>query len=285
MRPRVEVCLVSYDSGEDILKAIASVAEHLPTALIAIQENSHSTRTLDRITEHAEHSSQPIRTLHDASNPGFGAACNVLAETSTAEWLLFLNPDATIIAWPFDDRPPPQRQISGPGRIEATRPESHRGVTYSVLDEVRRSWFRHSGPAPSTTGFVSGAALLVNRDDFLSLDGFDEGFFLFYEDIDFCLRANAAGISTESVDGFAVTHEGAHATSAHFDHSLIWSYESACRFHRLHGHSLVGYRWYVTADSLARWALQALYRNGTRRRAYGGLLRRVLTDLTRRNPA
>ncbi len=284
MRPVVEVCLVSHDSGSEILAAIDSVLSHLPDAALAIQENSASTATLELVAKHEALAGHQVRTVHDPSNPGFGAACNALAADSDAEWLLFLNPDATIDAWPFSEQPPPAGQICGPATVNAARPGSHRGIAFSVTDEARRSWLRRWGTSPRGTGFVSGAALLISLRDFVAINGFDERFFLFYEDIDLCLRANAAGIETHVVDGFAITHAGAHSTSDHFGASLVWSYESGCLFHDIHGHSVAWFRSaYVAADSIARWCLHTLRCDRQRRQGYATLFGRSAHDLLTRS--
>jgi N-acetylglucosaminyl-diphospho-decaprenol L-rhamnosyltransferase len=279
--PSVEVCFVSYSSGSVLEAAMTSVANHIPAATVAIQENGPTRTTLDRASRHAGELGVDVRTLHDASNPGFGAACNSLAATSSATWLLFFNCDAEIVAWPYTQNDPPMSSILGPAHVEATRSASHRGVSYTIGDEVRRSWFRRAGPAPDGAGFVSGAALLVERTTHETIGGFDERFFLYYEDIEYCLRANKAGHPTHLASGWIVRHQGAHTTSEHFQESLAWSFESGTLFHRLAGHSVVAYRCYVALDALARTLLHTLRRDRVRRSAYSALLRRVYTDITK----
>ncbi|CAB4364840.1 unannotated protein [freshwater metagenome] len=280
MSASIDVCLVSYDSGDDLLAAIRSVAAHIPGASVAVQENGPGTNTIDRARTLADELGVAFRAQHDPTNPGFGTACNALARTSNAQWVLFLNPDAVIATWPFADCEPSARAVLGPEAVGGARSESHRGVRYRIIDELTRSWFRRWGPAPDGAGFVSGAALLVHRDDHLHIGEFDEGFFLFYEDIEYCLRANRSGIPTHLASGWTVGHAGAHSTSPRFAQSLRWSYDSACRFHGLQGESLVAYRIYVATDAALRWCMQLARRDTVRRRAYGQLCRVALRDIT-----
>ncbi len=102
--------------------------------------------------------------------------------------------------------------------VDSGDPSRHYGVRYRIRDEIARSWLRRVAPRPNGSGFVSGAALLIARADFDRIGGFDEEYFLFYEDIDLCLRANAAGIGTFVDERFTVRHSGAHSTSAAFRH-------------------------------------------------------------------
>ena len=219
----VEVCIVSYDSGGHLDSTLTHLASAIPDARVAIQEHGSDARARRLLGQAVTACPLAVRVQADPSNPGFGAGCNVLASGSSAAWLLFLNPDVEVLSWPWSSTdPPPRDTIVGPEMGESGHPGRHYGVRFGVAEEVRRSWLRRRGPRPTGRGFVSGAALLVERTAFERVGGFDEGFFLFYEDIDLCLRANAAGIATE-VDGrWRVRHAGAHSTRACSRRPLQW---------------------------------------------------------------
>ena len=276
----VEVCIVSFDSAPVLERTIGSVAAHLPGATISIREHGSSASRLAALREIIGSCPSVVRLDVDPTNPGFGSGCNALASTSTADWLLFLNPDAEIVRWPWDAvNQPPSGQVTGPHMLGAGETARQSGRSYRVRDEILRSWLRRPGRRPDGRGFVSGAALLIDRHSFRSVGGFDEGYFMFYEDIDFCFRANDAGIKTYLADDWQVRHEGAHSTRQHFAESLIWSYESACRFHANRKSSLTGYRPYVVADSLLRGTMALIRRNSTVQQAYLTLARRATADM------
>lgn len=282
----VEVLIVSYGSAAAVERCLASIARAMPGASVAIREHSDDPGARRHIGEVAMSHAVQVRLDFDPSNPGFGAGCNALAASSAAEWLVFLNPDAEVVAWPWSAASPPPRgiivgaQVDGPGG-----PGGHFGRRYRVLDEIARSWLRRRGQPPDGAGFVSGAAMLVDAHTFGAIGGFDSEYFLFYEDIDLCWRANRQGYGTYVAHGWVVMHSGGHSTRQQFGRAITWSYESACRFHASQGSSLAGYRIYVVADSLARWALHALRRTAGERAAYARLARRAASDLLRRAPA
>jgi N-acetylglucosaminyl-diphospho-decaprenol L-rhamnosyltransferase len=278
----LEVLVVSYNSADTLAACLASVERCMPGTPVVIREHGADVSARARLGALAGAHPAPVRIEDDPSNPGFGAGCNALARSSSADWLLFLNPDAEIVTWPWTaGQPPPSRAVVGPRMIESGDPGRHWGVQYRIRDEIARSWFRWRGPRPTGRGFVSGAAMLVDRASFQLVGGFDERYFLFYEDIDLCLRANDEGIVTLVDERWVVRHAGAHSTSSQFGSSLVWSYESAVRFHGRHGHSLTGYRLYVIADALLRSALRAGRRDRTGAAAYARLARRTLSDLVR----
>lgn len=276
----VEVCIVSFNSASVIATALDRLVGCVPEATVAIREHGSDQAAISRLHEIAGSSPLSVRVEVDESNPGFGTGCNALAKRSSATWLLFLNPDAEVLAWPWSsDRPPPRGQVTGPLMLGDGESARQSGVSYRVRDEIKRSWLRKPGPTPTGRGFVSGAALLIDRASFERVGGFDEDYFMYYEDIDLCLRANTIGIGTSIDPEWSVEHLGAHATRAHFGQSLQWSYESACRFHTRHGSRLLLYRAYVVADTVLRAGMRAVRRDRAGVSAYLQLIKRVAADV------
>jgi N-acetylglucosaminyl-diphospho-decaprenol L-rhamnosyltransferase len=275
--PTVEVLVVSYDSAAEIAHLLASLAGHFPDATVALREHAADPSAADALARVAAEHTAPVRVTHDPSNPGFGAGCNALAANSTADFLVFLNPDTELVTWPWSAAaPPPTGCVVGPLMVDSGPPSEHYGRRYRIRDEIARSWLRRQPRRPDGRGYVSGAALLIERSTFEQIGGFDEGFFLFYEDIDLCLRANAAGYATVIDDRWTVRHGRHHSTSAEFARSLAWSYDSALRFHTKHGSPAWAYRGYVVTDSVLRAMYHAARRNRTAAGAYAALARRAL---------
>jgi N-acetylglucosaminyl-diphospho-decaprenol L-rhamnosyltransferase len=65
------------------------------------------------------------------------------------------------------------------------------------------------------TGWLSGSCLLVRRDAFEGIGGFDESFFMYFEDVDLGARLAKAHWRNLYVPDAVVTHTGAHSTSGH----------------------------------------------------------------------
>jgi GT2 family glycosyltransferase len=283
--PDLDVLVVSYNSADTLAACFASVARVAPGTPISVREHGTDRTALARLEALAAAHPSPVRIQHDPTNPGFAAGCNALASESHASFLLFLNPDAELVAWPWSaSDPPPMNTIIGPLMVDSGDPARHWGQRYRIRDEVARSWLRRRGERPDGRGFVSGAALLVDRAAFQRVGGFDAGYFMFYEDIDFCLRANALGITTRVDERWTVRHAGAHSTRPRFGRSLLWSYESGIRFHRSRGEAVGVYRGYVVADDVLRGVARLVARDRTGFAAYARLVRRVLGDLGRSRP-
>jgi GT2 family glycosyltransferase len=165
-----------------------------------------------------------VSLYRSARNRGFAKAVNRGTRLSRGEWVLLLNPDVTVEDGFLD------RVLEAAQRLPATDPNA--GVVGFQLRNRDGSRQASSGPFPtflntlgglllprarrrcrhrpldarSPVPWVTGGCLLVRRDCFQHLGGLDEGFFLYYEDVDFCRRARARGWSVWYEPDVAVTH-------------------------------------------------------------------------------
>ncbi len=80
------------------------------------------------------------------------------------------------------------------------------------------------------TGWLSGSCVLVRRSAFDSLDGFDEGFFMYFEDVDLGYRLIRAGWRNRFVPESRVVHTGGHSTASDSSNMLRVHHASAYRY-------------------------------------------------------
>jgi GT2 family glycosyltransferase len=156
-------------------------------------------------------------------NRGFARAVNDGCRISRGEWLLLLNPDVRVpeefldqVAQAAERRAAADprtgvigfelRHADGSGQ-PSTGPFP--GLTNVLAGPLRSRAARRCRPSPAAATevpWVTGCCLLVRRACWLELDGFDEDFFLYYEDVDLCRRARANGWSVWFEPGLPVTH-------------------------------------------------------------------------------
>lgn len=161
------------------------------------------------------------RVTADAAprNLGFGAGHNRLAHATEAEHLWLLNPDVQLRE-PHTARrlltalvEMPGAQAVGPRLVDPTgapEPYDH-GRVGGLRAEIARRGGHSYWRATRTrreAAWVNGAALLIRRDAFAALGGFDEALFLYKEEEDLCLRLRAAGGRVFYVPEVTVGHVG-----------------------------------------------------------------------------
>lgn len=176
------------------------------------------------------------KVLAPGVNLGYGGGANLGAAGATAPWLLIANPDLTFAPGALDALLAaaerwPGAGVLGPGILTPDGqlypsarqlPSLVRGVGHAVLgwwwpgNPFTRSYRREGGPAQEgPAGWLSGSCLLVRREVFEAVGGFDTSFFMYCEDMDLCERIAAAGHQVVYAPSAVVTHQGGHATAQH----------------------------------------------------------------------
>jgi len=200
---RVDVIVVSYNSSARLRGCIELLAYEPCIGAVVVDNASQD----DSIASVAD---LPIRLLPLENNVGFGSGCNVGWRATHAPYVLFLNPDARMS--PADVlQLADVAQRTGAGAVAPRIVDSTGELEYSLrrFPEVRsiygQAFFAHrlfptaewtdevvrdsdAYAAQGQCEWASGACLLVRREVLERLDGFDEGFFMYSEDVDICRR-------------------------------------------------------------------------------------------------
>ncbi len=200
--PRIAALVVTHQTGPRLFECLYGLRAEPGISEIIIADNGNPPALRQRLQRFCE--AVPAARWLTVPNEGFGAGVNRAAKATSADWLLVINPDAVIrprsiapllAALEGAARPAiAGGKIFGPDGREA-RGGRRRTLTLSTALGLKR-WALNNEPPPKgpvPVGAVSGAFLMLRRDDFESLGGFDEGYFLHVEDVDLCRRALEAG--------------------------------------------------------------------------------------------
>lgn len=163
--------------------------------------------------------------LLELPNPGFGIACNALAARATGEFILLANPDLRL---PRDIFPTLGRWLSDPvvGTVAPVLLDEDGSVQISwnlamdlwwELLEAHglQTWWRRRVMArvrkakpegPWTVGLATAACLALRAETYRQVGGFDEGFFLNYEDIELGDRIRESGLLNLVDPGIQAVH-------------------------------------------------------------------------------
>lgn len=162
-----------------------------------------------------------VKEIFLGKNVGFGAAANIGARSAKGEVLLFLNPDTILLASDALDQLNlcagsegagivGGRLLDGVYRVEAWgggHSMSFRRLVQKQIGLSRKHFFAKKKGLVSVD-WVSGAVFAVKRLHFLTLGGFDETFFLYFEDADLCLRFQRQGFPVQYHSLAKVLHRG-----------------------------------------------------------------------------
>lgn len=178
---RVTALVVTFNSAHCLQPLAESLGGHQPVLVI---DNASADDTAAQV----ERWLPAARWMPQARNLGFGAANNLGVAAASTEYVLLLNPDCRLLPGSVDalvavaDRFP---------EAAAVAPELlDRGGQISSVRWRADRWASR-GPdvqAVACVGFASGACLLIRTEAMRRIGGFDEDFFLYYEDDDLCIR-------------------------------------------------------------------------------------------------
>jgi N-acetylglucosaminyl-diphospho-decaprenol L-rhamnosyltransferase len=246
---RVTAVVVSYHSAHCAAAIAPSLA---PLAATVVVDNGSGDDSAPAFA--AELPAAKVVALPE--NLGFGAANNRGARLASTEFLLLINPDCTIAAADLRalvdtaDRNP-QAAVVAPRLAEAGGRDNFRWWGNRHGDAVRAD-------GELCTIFLCGACLLVRRAAFEAVGGFDEGFFLYYEDDDLCARLSRAGWSLIFAPQAQAMHRNRGSTRVARQHraEYLRAYHHArskLRFARLYGPpgEAARLRWVMAAGAAA----------------------------------
>jgi N-acetylglucosaminyl-diphospho-decaprenol L-rhamnosyltransferase len=224
--PRTDYVVVAYRSERHLGPCLDAIDADRPDGSnVIVVDNASPDHSADVARHHRSHP----RLLVSSRNLGFGGACNLALDASSANLLFFVNPDArlsrgttaSLIAALEAD---PVVAAVGPriddpaGGLRAASAgfePSVRSVLGHFLLLARFPWVGRFfpplqlpfGSPAQLVDWVGGAALMVRSDAFRGIGGFDRSMFLYMEDVDLCRRLRATGWTIRYEPGVVVEHD------------------------------------------------------------------------------
>ena len=206
--PKVSIIIVNYNGKELLQKCLDSLLKvNYDNFEIILVDNNSTDGSVEFITKN--YPSLIIIKLD--SNKGFAEPNNVAAKISKGKYLLFLNND-TVVTPNFISEMVKVMEtdkkiaicqsllLKPDGSIDSSGDFiDHLGVVYNSkikIDEIRE------------VSSARGASMLVRSDIFEKLDGFDQKFFITFEDVDLCWRSWILGYRVLIIPTSIVYHEG-----------------------------------------------------------------------------
>ena len=230
----VAIIIVTYKSARLTIAALQSVAEEAPTAGVRIHvvvvdnASGDAPQVIDAIRENAWN--DWIEVVVAPRNGGFAYGNNLGLEKAYAlrspDYVYLLNPDAQLRHGAIGSlvrfmQAHPGVGIAGSSiedpdgtlwpiafRFPGMLSELDGGLQLGCFSRLLRRWqtARVMTQVSQPTDWVSGASMMVRAAVFESIGGFDENYFLYFEETDFCYRARRAGHATWYVPESRVMH-------------------------------------------------------------------------------
>jgi GT2 family glycosyltransferase len=256
--PEVTAILVNYNTGGELalaLRSIQSDCAHVPWEAVVVDNASSDDSAA--VVETFPHAT----LIRNVANVGFGRAVNQAVTLAQAPLLLLINPDCRLTSGAvsalrsvLDAEPScavvgprildPDGGVQGSARGDPDmltglfgRTGALRGLLPS-LPVARRNVVAEdavrTGASNVVVDWLSGACVLVRRDAFLAAGGFDERFFLYWEDADLCRRLRNRGFHIRYVPGATAVHQVGRSSQTARRSSIRAFHASAYLYYATH---------------------------------------------------
>jgi N-acetylglucosaminyl-diphospho-decaprenol L-rhamnosyltransferase len=253
--PSIHIVVVNWNTGDHLRACLDSIAGSRGAAvsLVTVVDNASSDGSADGL----EAAALPLEVVRNTQNVGFAAACNQGATRGSADYVLFLNPDTRL--FPDTLATVTQFMESGAGSgigicgVDVVGPDGQQGIACSRfpsmrifagkatgLDRLLPRLFPHHHLTPEETresrevDQVIGAFYFIRRALFDELGGFDTRYFMYFEEVDFALRARAAGAQSYFLKDAAVLHTENVSSDQIPSTRIFYSLRSRLLFARRH---------------------------------------------------
>jgi GT2 family glycosyltransferase len=217
-----KTCIISinYNGENDTIRLAGSIEELNSDLGLIVIDNSVNGSCLSELEE--MHSS--VKIIYNDENVGFGRANNIgvrfANEFKNIENIFILNNDAfftqknsvsileDLVDSPDVDIVSPVIQDFGTDKVWFAK------GSFSLLNAGAKSFFKGSElniinrlPAIYESEFITGCAMFMKKSTYIDIGGFDDAYFMYVEDIDFCYRIKNSGLKTYATRDVIIQHE------------------------------------------------------------------------------
>ncbi|RLC35941.1 glycosyltransferase family 2 protein [Candidatus Falkowbacteria bacterium] len=228
---KFSIIIVNYNTKEITKNCIDSIFRNCPGnnyEIIVVDNNSQ-----DNSREFLENNfGNKIKLINNKTNKGFGAGNNRGARTAMGEYLFFLNSDTLINNDIFKQI---ENYLINNKEVGILAPElklkdgCRQPDVFGRFPNIKNTIFNKLSVNATCNDqdidWVSGAALVIRKNLFAQLKGFDENFFMYFEDIDLCKRIKELGYKIMVLPEISVVHLGG-ASFSDFNKKKKFYYQS-----------------------------------------------------------
>lgn len=257
--PTLDIVIVNWNSGDylrDCLASIpASLADDFALARVVVVDNASTDAGLR--SAQAARSCLPLDIIANDTNAGFAKGCNQGALLSKADYILFLNPDTRLFPQSLSTPLRHMEEAAGEkvgivsvktlgadGNVKPSCARFPRPAHFLARSLGIDTLFPGSGLSSLMTEWsytedrdvdqVIGAFFLIRRALFEALGGFDERYFVYFEEVDLSLRAARLGWKSRFLAGAGIFHAGGGSSSLARPQRLYYSLRSRLIYSATH---------------------------------------------------
>jgi len=249
----IDIIIINYNSGEMLKNCLNSIfnldrINFILKQIIIVDNNSN-----DESIKNIEDIDLPIRLIKNKENIGYGRACNLAAKFSNSDYILFLNPDVILMKNSLEEiinflkkNNSNKYGVIGIQLLSFNNKISRTCCRFPNLlhfinkilgldklsNKIFKTYFMTDWDHNESrrVDHVIGAFYFIKRDLFFKVDGFDEKYFLYFEDLDLSYKLHKIGYEEFYLTTAKALHKGGGSSGKMKDIRLYYSLESRILF-------------------------------------------------------
>lgn len=214
------IIIVNYKSWGKLTLCLKSIQNqcHINTQIIVVDNFSNDNKFKDFQNKYKQ-----VNWIENRNNLGFARGCNIGASHAESKWLLFLNPDTildsnslfSLIKYSNSNK---EHRLIGIKQLNQNGSNTNayglfldiwtitgflrifnrifRGLTYKKMNAEEISF----------PDWISGSFVLIRKTDFAKLNGWNENYWMYYEDMDLCRRAKRLNLKVSLFNNWKCIH-------------------------------------------------------------------------------
>lgn len=241
----VSVIIVNYNTTQLVIDCINSIYEHTKDILfeVIVVDNDSKNRTIEQLNEIFPF----VRLVLNDKNSGFGAANNLGNKYAKGKYLFLLNSDTLLLDnaikqfYDFMEITPEAGVCGGNLLTKDLKPNfSFEHLQPSLLNSIDKLFFRpyqrikygknrcflHEDKPTIIKGFTSGADYFIIKKLYNKIGGFDEHFFMYYEDVELTNRVHQSKFKSYIIPSVKIIHLDGGSQSKNQSKKNKWMVES-----------------------------------------------------------
>lgn len=238
---KTSVIIVSYNSEDFIEKCLNSLLKNISdNCEVIVIDNNSTDQTVNKLKKFLP----KITLIESNENLGFSKGNNLASKKAKGEYLFFLNPDTEMLEPVLNKLidfsnskedigivAPKLVMPNGKSQESVRKLPTLWGAIKEYIFNIKHTFSQYAPKEeyPTQVETVYGAAFLIKRDLFNQIGGFDEKYFLYYEDIDLCNKIQKLGKKIYYYPKAAIKHL-VGATYSEVDRFKL-NYESLTKYH------------------------------------------------------
>lgn len=226
MNVKISVIIVAYNNQETIKDCLNSIFKYLKEEVeVIVIDNNSEDKTLEILETYKE----KIYLIKSETNLGFSKGNNKGVKKAKGKLILLLNPDVYLIDNSIKELTlfletnsqvgivaPKLKKSTGEIQKSVSRDPSLSGAIKEYIFGQKNAYSQYYPKIeePVEVECVYGAAMLMEKETFEKVDGFDERYFLYFEDLDLCRKVRKLGLKVIYFPGSVLIHEVGRSVSS-----------------------------------------------------------------------